>query len=698
MTRDDVFTVFDVNGLLSSSVDSFEFREDQLNMALDVYDCFEKPCIATIEAGTGIGKSFAYLVPAMFKAFEDPQDRTVIATSTINLQRQLIEKDIPQLFKMFNKECSVSLAVGRNNYLCKRRLTEELRAIPLFATEDNDLSKLNVFASETETGLKSDYEGRLDPSLWASVCSDSDFCMGPKCPFFSECFYFNAKKKLSQSSIIICNHHLLFVDSSTRLETNVDYSSDCILPPFQRLIIDEAHNTERHATDLFTTEFSSNLLRRQLDYIYDAQFKNQSIRLIDQLASYCTDKDIYREIADFYALTITRAEALNMNIVNMLQANKIIHILLNQQNAPKIMGMLKEYTEPLIDSASRLSGRLSTFASKIMTDDEAIKLRTAELEVHIGRITALVDTLKQFADWQNWNEDVHYIELEKRGNTISAVLKVSPIDVAPVLKEALFNKIDSILCTSATMDLNDDFGYFNRSVGLPAENKASIKKVYSSPFDYKNRLMLLTPYDAPDFNNDNQQEYAKFLCTSIYNAAASSGGGALVLFTSINLMDFVYENVSPMLEAIGINTYRQGDCDRFTLLEKFKSDTDSVLFATDSFWEGVDAPGNTLRLVIITKLPFRMPDEPIYKARYRVLEEKGQSGFYSLSLPDATMKLKQGFGRLMRHTDDRGIVLILDSRIVKKSYGSMMVRSLPESYCPEVSIQSISDRIESFLF
>ena len=210
--------------------------------------------------------------------------------------------------------------------------------------------------------------------------------------------------------------------------------------------------------------------------------------------------------------------------------------------------------------------------------------------------------------------------------------------------------------------------------------------------------MLLTPSDPPVFTRETEDEYANYICETVYNAVSSSGGGSLVLFTNVKLMDYAYSMLTPRFSVLGISCLKQGDGDRYSLLEQFKADTDSVLFATDSFWEGVDAPGDTLRLVIITKLPFRMPDDPIYKARINKLESEGKSGFFCLLLPDATMRLKQGFGRLMRHTTDRGIVLILDSRIVCKGYGQLMLHSLPESYHPATETATIGEKIENFLY
>ena len=700
MTKDQVYSIFDQDGLLSQKLDSFEFREGQLLMALDVLSCYQNGAIAAIEAGTGIGKSFAYLVPALYYAFNEPSARTVIATSTINLQKQLMEKDLPALFKALGKECSIAIAVGRNNYLCLRRLAELVRDNELYAYDGvSEISKLNSFAAQSETGLRTEYKGKLDFQLWTSVCSDSDFCMGGKCPYFNECYYFKAKRLLSDASIIICNHHLLFVDSNTRYENSIDYDDDAVLPPFRHLVIDEAHNIERHATDLFTTTYSSYALRRQMDYIYDARGLkgNGTGRILDDLLPRCSDKSIYQEILDFYALVRAKSETLNMATLNLLEVNGIAHLLVTKKNMGRLKDLIGDAAKEVVDNGLRLVARLNSFATKIEVD-ESWQPRLDELNVHISRITDVIERLGSFMDSDKWDDSIHYLDIEHHGSNRYVTFNNAPLEVAQVLSDALFKKLDSVVCTSATLDLHDDFVYWSTGVGLPVPNKPYIRKVYDSPFDYKSRLMLLTPFDTPTFSKDNEAEYAEFTCETVYQAVSSSGGGSLVLFTSFRLMEYVYERLKPRFSAMGLNSMKQGEQDRYALLEQFKEDTDSVLFATDSFWEGVDAPGNTLRMVIITKLPFRMPDDPIYKARYTKLEEDGKSGFYCLSLPDATMRLKQGYGRLMRHTTDKGIVLILDSRIISKGYGAMMLRSLPESYHPETETKTLGQKIESFLF
>ncbi|MBR6085561.1 MAG: ATP-dependent DNA helicase [Spirochaetales bacterium] len=700
MTEERIYEIFDEGGLLCEKLENFEFREGQLHMAEDVLKTYRDNGIAAIEAGTGIGKSFAYLVPALYYAFEDEEDRTVIATSTINLQRQLMDKDLPALFRVLGKECKVALAVGRNNYLCLRRLAEVVKDNELFACDGvSELSKLNSFAAETETGLRTEYKGKLDYQLWSSVCSDGDLCQSGKCPYSSECFYFKAKKKLAESSIIICNHHLLFVDSATRLEDSIEYSQEAILPAFRHLVVDEAHNMERHATDLFTETYSSYALRRQMDYIYDNRgIRGNGIgRLLDNLLPYCPDKTLYQDILDFYALVTAKAETLNMATLNLLDVNNQAHLLCTKANMGFVEEEIGSVMRDVVENGSRLVTRLVRFSEKLSVP-EPYSFNVDELNVHVDRISEILGRLGEFLTWKDWGENIHYLDIEKHAGVRYVTFNIAPLDVAPVLADALFKKLDSVVCTSATMDLHDGFTYWSRGVGLPVPDRPFLCKVYDSPFDFKRRLMLLTPFDTPTFSKDNELEYAGFTTETVYEAVSSSGGGSLVLFTSFKLMEYVYERLKTRFTVLGLTTLKQGDADRYALLEQFKEDTDSVLFATDSFWEGVDAPGNTLRLVIITKLPFRMPDDPIYRARYSKLEEDGKSGFYCLSLPDATMRLKQGYGRLMRHTTDKGIVLILDSRIISKSYGALMLKSLPESYHPETETKSLGQKIESFLF
>ena len=703
MTDQQIYEIFDQDGVLCNGLDNYEFRDGQLKMALDVLYCYKNNCVGAIEAGTGIGKSFAYLVPAILQTSDKPsaKERTVVATSTINLQRQLMDKDIPTLLKLLDVDCKVAFAVGRAHYICLRRLASEVEAIALFKEVSNsELAQLNRFANESETGLREDFMGHIDSTIWSAVCSDSDFCIGGKCPYYKDCFYFKAKKKLAEASLIVCNHHLLFVDSHSRYTEGISYEDDAVLPGFEHLIIDEAHNIESTATDLFTNCFSSYDLMRQLSYIQDRKAsRNVGYgKLLDDLLPFCTDRSLYEQILSAYDLLKERSETMNLIFTDILNAINSNTILLDNTNAPRLFEKSGPVANQVVEAGEALVSKLADFYLKIKPDNEAIETKTEDLKVHISRIADQISFLKSFIERKDWKDGICYLELVKHAKAKYVYFNEAPLEVASVLQDALFRPIASVVCTSATLDLNDNFRYWCSNVGLPAPGKEFLRKVYASPFDYKNRLLLLTPYDTPIFTRDKEDEYVNFLIATIRPAIESSGGGALVLFTSFKQLESVYQSLSPMLARLGINCLKQGDFERHVLLERFKTDTDSVLFATDSFWEGVDAPGQTLRMVIITKLPFKTPDDPIFKARSNMLEEKGISSFASLSLPVATMKLKQGFGRLMRHTTDKGIVLILDSRIVKKNYGLAMVKALPESYHPETQVESLGTKIEGFLY
>ncbi len=710
-------------------------------MALDVLHCYEKDCIGAIEAGTGIGKSFAYLVPAILHTIEvkgekkgfksedtasfnassssgpssngsssngpsssrkiTAEERTIIATSTVNLQRQLMDKDIPTLLTILGVNCSVAFAVGRAHYICLRRLASEVESNALFRDDlSSEIMRLNRYANETETGLREDYPNHIDGGVWNSVCSDADLCISGKCPFYNKCFYFKAKKKLLDSSIIVCNHHLLFVDSHARYTDEISYDDDAVLPGFKHLVIDEAHNIERTATDLFTNSFSSYNLMRQLSYIQDRkQSRNAGYgHILDDLLPFCTERALYEQILTSYDLLKERCETLNLIFTDILNSRHEVHLLLDNANAKEIFNATGDIASQVVSAGEDLTTKLADFYLKIKSNDEAVLTKADDLKVHISRIVDQISFFKNFVQCKDLNEGINYLEIQKVGKIKYVFFNQAPLEVASILSDALFNPISSVVCTSATLNLNDDFAYWCSDIGLPVEGKDFVRRVYTSPFDYKNRLMLLTPYDTPIFSPSKEDEYVKFLIENIYNAISSSGGGALVLFTSFRQLEAVYNSVAPMLMGLGITAFKQGDFERHVLLNRFKEDTDSVLFATDSFWEGVDAPGDTLRLVIITKLPFIMPDDPIFKARSRILEEKGINPFYTMSLPHATMRLKQGFGRLMRHTTDHGIVLILDARIIKKNYGPSMLRALPQSYYPETNMATLGTKIESFLY
>lgn len=696
MDKQDIYELFDAGGLLAKRFAGYEFRDGQLAMALAVADAYNRNAVAVIEAGTGIGKSFAYLVPALFHAIEHPDERTVVATSTINLQRQLYDKDLAQLFLLLETACPVALAMGRGNYLCLYRLYERVNEAPLLARDMlGELGSLVAWSSETPSGLRADFPGPLHGEIWADVCCDADICLGYSCPYSHDCFFLRSRKQASEARIIIANHHLLFTDTNTRMTEDLDYHEDAVLPAFHRLIIDEAHNIEKNATDFFTTTYSGHEMLHTIAKISRKARQKQS--LLETLALYAKDTQAIDSILESIARLGEAIGYVDTYLESWMRALGLANLLLEPNMQAQLVDLVP-FAQNLITYATQMERQVLSFVEHASIPDE-LEFKKRELTIYTSRLRASAEVLRLCIDFENWTDDVHWIEMESHENHAkNAAIHITPLSIARPLKEALFSRMETVVCTSATLDLHDDFAYWTSRVGLPVQGREYITGVYPSPFDFTHNLLLLTPSDAPAFSHSNTQQFIEYSANCIRKAVLASGGGALVLFTSYEMLTQVYTLIASAIEKAGLTLLRQGDEDRFRLLRRFIEDRDSILFATDSFWEGVDAPGDTLRLVIIVKLPFRVPSDPVFQARQQALDDLGKSGFFHLALPEATMRLKQGFGRLLRTTIDSGIVLILDSRVVNKNYGQWMLGALPQTYHPDVLSSSIPGYIESFLY
>ncbi|WP_320130773.1 helicase C-terminal domain-containing protein [uncultured Sphaerochaeta sp.] len=696
LTKTDIYKIFDKEGTLEERFPSYEYREGQLLMADLVRDSYERNAIAAIEAGTGIGKSFAYLVPALFNAMQNPDERTVIATSTINLQKQLFEKDIPMLFRLLNLSCKIALAVGRSNYLCIQRFVQVRNDASLLAQDpENDLYKLTQWASETETGLRSDYPFRLG-DIWSEICCDGDLCSNRSCQYFHDCFFFKAKQKTKEAKIIVSNHHLLFTDARSRYEGGVEFTEEAVLPSYNRLIIDEAHNIEQNASDYFTAMYDSREMLRQIGWI-ERSGRYSSHSLLEQLGQYAQEPDLIDRIHDDIHLLLQEVGTLDQFLLGVFNKNDFQPVLIKPEHQQRLADFVMQATK-VSQASGRLAAKINAFLEHNKAPEE-LEGKVTELKVRGTRIATMSEVLNHFCDFPAWSDEVHWFNAESFRNTRNVQVMITPLSIAPLLVDAVFKKLDTVICTSATLDLNDKFVFWGSRVGLPYDEIRPYQTAsFTSPFDYRNRLLLLTPTDAPLLTKDNEEQYVSYMCETVFSSVMSSGGGALVLFTSYAMLQKVKERLSPRFEQAKLALLCQRDMDRYTLLNAFISDKDSTLFATSSFWEGIDAPGDTLRMVIIVKLPFNVPSDPVFKARCEAIDKNGGSGFYQLALQEATMKLKQGFGRLMRNTGDTGVVLILDSRVVTKNYGMYMMRSLPESYHPDTETSGICDKIENFLY
>ena len=532
--------------------------------------------------------------------------------------------------------------------------------------------------------------------LWADICSDADLCLGYKCSYARDCFFMKSRKKASESQIVIGNHHLLFTDARSRMIDEIEYDEDAVLPPFQRLVIDEAHNMERNATDFFTITYSAHEMLRSIGRL--ARQHRNAKGLVEELAPYAPHADLPAEITGELSLLTEAIGYLETYLLGIMQQSRLYNLLIEVTMQDRLGDFVK-LSQVVIAHAQRLGDLSEQLLQANLVPDE-LEHRSREFAVHVRRILSSSQALMRFIDFSHWTQDVYWFELVNAAQSTKGVeVHISPLSVAQSLQEALFSKLSTVVCTSATLDLHDEFSYWSSRVGLPLPSgRAYLTAVHHSPFDFKQKLLLLTPNDAPVFTEKQSDAYFAYCTETIRDALYASGGGALVLFTSYAMLRKVAEEIRPDMEKAGIALMCQGEDDRFRLLHRFMTDKDSILFATDSFWEGVDAPGDTLRLVIIVKLPFRVPSDPVFKARQEALDRDGGSGFFQLALPEATMKLKQGFGRLLRNTLDSGIVLILDSRVVNKQYGKWMLQALPESYHPETTTAGVAGKIESFLY
>lgn len=697
MTKDDIYRIFDKGGALEEHFAAYEYREGQLLMALLVQESYEKGAICAVEAGTGIGKSFAYLAVAALRAQQAADERTVVATSTINLQRQLFEKDLPILLSSLGIECKTALAVGRSNYICILRFLQVKADSPLLAADPgSELYRVESWMRTTESGLFNELATPISAELYSESCCDGDLCPAHSCPYFKECFFFKAKARAREAQIVISNHHLLFSDAQSRIVSETEYDEEAVLPAFSHLVIDEAHNIEANASEYFKDQYDSSALLRHVHKIQrSSRYSKNS--LLDQIGAYCPEIERVEAIKDLIHLLVQQVETLDQYLVSVFQKNHYQPTLIKAEHHGRL-GDFVTASGAIIETAARLKARIDLLVDGVKVPSE-LESRSHELRVRSDRIDAMASVLQRFCDFESWGDEIHWFNAERARSQIRIQVCITPLSIAPIITDALFSKLETVVCTSATLDLGDEFAFWSSRVGLPyTDSRPFLKGIYPSPFDYEERLMLLTPVDAPLPPPKADEPYLTYLVEAIWESVHTTGGGALVLFTSYAVLSYVKEALAERFAAERMLLLSQGEGDRYTLLNTFIADADSTLFATSSFWEGVDAPGDTLRLVIITKLPFSVPSDPVFKARCEAIDQGGGSGFFQLALQSATMKLKQGFGRLLRSTADRGIVLILDSRVVTKSYGPFMLRSLPKSYHPECETASIPARIESFLY
>ena len=684
----DMSEVFAHGGLLENSLPSYSYREGQYEMAELVARAFREEKHAVIEAGTGTGKSFAYLAPIMAEADEDKSRRFVVATSTIPLEKQLYEKDIPFLKEALSSDIEVAVLYGRANYLCVRKYREAVEG----GSNDRNAEAFASWVESTDTGARADIEdpraARLFPPL---ACDDKD-CASFRCPFFQECFFYSARRRAEKADLIVTNHHILLYDAKYRAETEKDFDEDAVLPAYQYAVIDEAHHIEKEATEIFSEAFSSSLVSRYLDYMTRHERRFGSASILDFLSTEERIRGTGRDIAAAIAHIRTLLMQFDSSLSSMIEEYRP-----GSDDVLFLSDFYSRFQDRIRDS-EWLGEELRKIGQKIYEgyneNPSESNVTALELLMRYGAtLSSFGDTLTAWMHFSDWDGRIPYAERCQDGKY---EIRISPMETGPVLSKYLLKHLKSVIYSSATLSVNGAFSYFESRAGLYEEKERELSGIFPSPFEYRKNLMLLLPHDGVSFHKDRSSEYSAYVAEAVYEAINAAGGGALVLFTSREMMNSVYSRLRGRIDDL----MKQDDAAlRSSLLSAFCSRQDSSLFALSSFWEGIDAPGRTLRLVIIVKLPFSVPTAPIEAARSMNIEKKGGRVFFEMSLPEATLKLKQGLGRLIRSEDDRGVVLILDNRILSHGYGRIMISSLPECYIPEdSSLGNIAMKIERFLY
>jgi ATP-dependent DNA helicase DinG len=615
--------VFGPGGLLEKRHPGYEFRPSQLEMAEIVEGAFQKQQHVVIEAGTGTGKTLAYLIPAIRSG-----RRVVVSTATKSLQEQLFQKDVPFLQKHFAPNLKAALMKGRSNFLCRQKVYQMEGQPALKGIDEVDwFSQIRDWAKLTETGDRSELTFLPDDAeLWHRLDARSDLCTGQKCPEFEKCFITAMHQRAEEADLIVVNHHLFFADLAIRQD---DFGS--ILPEYSAVIFDEAHEIEDVASDYFG-------------------------RLI---SSY-------------------RFEELSRDTENMLRVLRI-------EAAPlrKLLARVRERARSFFENFPGREGRypfqpaerqsflernretyddLSTAVKRLEAELSALQPKPEEV-VTLARRAAEMRRELEFLLESNEKSYVYWFERRGKGVFLAA----TPIDVSKILREKLFAEFDTVVLTSATLAVGGKFDYLKQRLGV----EPSRGVVLPQEFDFREQALLYIPESLPDVRNPAFGERA---AEEIIELLGISQGRAFCLFTSNAQMRDLYERVSGRVR---FPLLLQGTAPRTILLDRFRNTPNAVLFATASFWQGVDVPGAQLSCVIIDKLPFAVPSDPIVAARVRALEEDGRNAFAEYQVPEAVLALKQGFGRLIRSKTDRGVLAILDNRIRRMQYGRIFLESLP---------------------
>lgn len=672
--------LFGPSGALAGRLEAYEFRPPQLEMALSTEKALDMQEILMVEAGTGTGKSFAYLAPGVLWA-KRRGERLVVSTHTVNLQDQLIGKDVPVLRRVL-PPFRVCLLKGRNNYLCLRRWYEAVEE-GLFEPAGVLMSaRIMVWLRSTATGDRSELGLKPDEwRVWNSVAATSDGCAGSACRYYAACFVNRARRQAEQAEVIITNHSLLLSDLKTE---------NRLLPAYGALIIDEAHHLEDVATKQLGRSVTGGDFRRWAQRIQKlgTRIKKTYPDIASSLQR--AEQDVQSAAAELFRV-LAEARAAATEDSEHLRLEPRAANLGDGRDVPR----LKEWFEKTAgDALERLERAYRLFADQTMPGTADNILSGFELLIKDGR-----KALEDLACILAAEDPDHVFWMERlRGEPADCLLQSAPIAVDELLFNGLFNGLRPVVLTSATLTVDGSFGYFGRRTGIDLVEPDTVRGLQlDSPFFYRDQARLFVVNDLPPPVGGTEKAYLAGLCRGIKELVLAAGGRTLVLFTAHRVLKQVYARLGPVFEEARVDLLGHGiDGGRARLLEAFRTGERAVLFGASSFWEGVDLPGEALSCLIIVKLPFLPPYHPVTLARRELIRSRGKSDFNLLSLPQAVLRFKQGFGRLIRTSTDCGAVVVLDDRVITKRYGAQFLRSLPLAW-EAAPLSAVTAKVSEFL-